>query len=128
MPEAESAKGIKSLHIEDVNLIYEFVDPTMINQRGGTIIQFLNTNCAGATNLIGGIRIQVEDVRRVPAYIARYRSHIKLHALKFLRRHFLENNRYTGTTENFAPEDYGISFSAASLTPRGQTLNPAKRN
>jgi hypothetical protein len=53
----------------------------MLQKKGGMLIQFINLNCVGATNLIGGIRISLDDIRRIPAYLARYMSMVKLHTL-----------------------------------------------
>jgi hypothetical protein len=124
----EPSKELKKLYLEDATLECEYVDSTMLQKKGGTIIQFINSNCAGATNLIGGIRISLDDVRRIPAYLARYKNTVKLHALRFLRRHFQENQCSTGATETLTADDCGLSFTMASLSPRGITLNPSKRS
>jgi hypothetical protein len=48
--------------------------------------------------------------------------------LRFLRRHFIQNERCVGANDALSPDNDGMWFSVASLSPRGQTLNPGKRN
>jgi hypothetical protein len=100
----------------------------MPQKKGGMIIQFINLNCVGATNLIGGIRISLDDIRRIPAYFARYKSMVKLHTLRFLGHHFREKQCSTGATETLVADNYGLLFTMASLSPQGITLNPSKRS
>ena len=123
-----SVKSMRNLYLTRDQLQCEFVDSSLITKRGGTLIQFINSNCQGATNLIGGIRIGLDDVQRIPAYLARYKSNVKLHALRCLRRHFSENQCAVGAMETLTADDYGLSFTMASLSPRGITLNPSKRS
>jgi hypothetical protein len=51
--EKEAAKNVLPTNKE---LKCEFLDLTMI-QEGGVILKFTNSNYAGATNLLGGIRL-----------------------------------------------------------------------
>ena len=100
----------------------------MLQKKGGMLIQFINSSCVGATNLIGGIRISLDDIRRIPAYFARYKSMVKLHTQQFLGHHFREKQCSTGATETLAADNYGLLFTMASLSPQGIILNPSKRS
>jgi hypothetical protein len=60
--------------------------------------------------------------------MTRYKLDLKLHTLRFLRRHFIENQCCVGANDALSLDDYGMLSSVVSLSPRGQTLNPGKQN
>ena len=108
-------------------LACKFVDPSFLKNKGA-IVQFFNNNCPGSTSSIGGLRLGQEDIRKIPAYLEKYSSKLRLHAVKCLDRHLKDTNCCVGAGEVLAPEDYGMSFSLATLSPRAMALNPGKRN
>lgn len=108
-------------------LACRFVDPSFLKNKG-VIVQFFNNNCPGSTSSIGGLRLAQDDIRKIPAYLEKYQSKIRLHAVKCLERHLKDNNCCIGAGEILAAEDYGTSFSLATLSPRAASLNPGKRN
>lgn len=105
----------------------DYVDDTFFT-KSGVIMQFINGNCPGSPSTIGGMRLALTDVKKLPAYIARNRGSIKVHALRYLNRHLKEMQCSIGATECLKAEDYGMSFSIASVTNNGAMLNPARRN
>ena len=105
----------------------DFVDGSFFTKKG-IVVQFINGNCPGSTSMIGGIRLSLTDIRKAPAYVSKYRQQIKAHAVKFLTTHLQAMQCSIGATETLAPEDYGMTFSMASLSGQGIHLNPNKRN
>jgi hypothetical protein len=98
------------------------------SENAGIVLQFINNNCPGASTLIGGIRLVMRDVRKIPAYLSKYESQVKERALFALKRHFIENQCALGATENLCPDDFGMSYSVASVSAEGLKLNPTGRH
>ena len=96
--------------------------PMEMITKKGIILQYLNSNAAGATTMIGVTRIGLKDPRRMPAYVERNLSIIRQHAVAALQRHFRTTLCSTGVLESLTPEDYSISFSWASVSPIGRSL------
>ena len=105
----------------------DYVDNSFFTKKG-ILVQFVNSSCPGSTSMIGGIRLNLEDVRKAPAYLTKYKQQIKSHGIKFLTTHFQSMQCCIGATETLAPEDYGMSFSVASMSMQGTLLNPNKRH
>lgn len=114
-----------SPYIEDLKC--DFIDDTFFTKTG-IIMQFINGNCPGSPSTIGGMRLALTDVRKLPAYISRNRGSIKVHALRYLNKHLKEMQCSIGATECLKAEDYGMTFSMASVSNNGALLNPARRN
>ena len=105
----------------------EYLDETFFAKKG-VIVQFINGNCAGSTSLIGGMRLAITDIKKVPAYLSRTKLQLKIHAMKYLQAHLQSMQCCIGATEALCAEDYGMSFSVASVSQAGAALNPGKRN
>ena len=105
----------------------EFIDDTFFSKKG-VIVQFVNGNCAGSPPLIGGMRLAVTDIKKVPAYLSRNKLQLKMHAMRYLNAHFQAMQCSIGATESLCADDYGMSFSVASVSLNGAALNPSKRN
>ena len=108
-------------------LLCDYVDVSTF-MKHGTMIQFINSNAVGHSNMIGSIRIGQEDIRKVQAYLAKYRQNLRVYGAGFLMRHLQDTQCPTAALEIVASDDLGISFSLASLSGRGLLLNPGKRN
>ena len=93
----------------------------------GMIIQFINGSCPGATSMIGGVRTGLTDVKKIPAYLERQRGNIKTHAINALTRHFRDSQCAAGVTESLMHDDYGMTFSLASVSQAGMDLNPHRK-
>ena len=94
----------------------------------GTLLQFINQNCADAANVIGGVRIPVSDACVLPAYLDRYRAIVKQHAIRHLSRHLVETQNSAGAGENLCPDDYGMSYMLASVSKAGKAVPPSGRS
>jgi hypothetical protein len=105
----------------------EYLDAEVLT-RNGVILQYVNMNSMGATNMVGASRITQQDPRKVPAYLSKYKSVIRQHAVGLLQGHFSDVQCSTGVNENLSHEDYSISFSWASISEEGRRLNPFGRN
>ena len=105
----------------------EFLDPSFHTRRG-IIMQFINNNCPGGTSVIGGKRLNLADVQRLPAYLSKHKTAIRSYAMHLLQKHLIANQCSVGVNEALSPEDFGMSFSLASLSPRATGLNPNNRN
>lgn len=123
----EIQQQVQLLELEQSELECAFLEESFFIRKG-VILQFLNNNCTGATSLIGAIRLALEDIRKIPAYLDKNASRLKYFAVKCLDRHIRANLCATGAGENLTHDDYGISFSLASVSQRGLLLNPSKRN
>lgn len=124
--ETDLQREVRLLELEQRELECSFTERSMFEKKG-VILQFINNNCTGATSLIGGIRLALEDIRKVPAYLDRHANRIKHYAVTCLDRHIKANQCPIGAGEFLAQEDYGISFSLASVSPQGAAAHPAKR-
>ena len=103
-----------------------YVDDSFHDKRG-MIIQFLNGSCPGATSVIGGIRTNLDDIRKAPLYLQQNRALIKQHASKVLLDHWRDLNYGMGCNENITIDDFGMSFTLASVSAQGARLNPLQR-
>ena len=108
-------------------LMSDLVNPS-IYQRNGFIIQFVNNNANCSPTVIGVVRTNDKDVRRIPNFLTLNNTVIQSLAVSALNRHLRDTMCGTGATEFLNNDDYGISYSLASLSPRGSTLNPSRRN
>ena len=108
-------------------VICEYVDKSLLTKTG-TIFNFINSSCPGASSVIGGLRCNLKDPRKIPLYIERNRNKIKLHAIKALERHLRESRCAIGAMEDLTVDDYGLTFALASITHEGVELNPYKRH
>ena len=105
-------------------LTSDLVSPS-IYERRGFIIQFVNNNANCSPTVIGGVRTSERDVRKIPNFLTINKTTIRNLAVCTLNRHLRDTLCGTGATEFLSDEDYGISYSMASLSPRGSTLNPS---
>jgi hypothetical protein len=69
----------------------------------------------------------VSDIRKVPAYLARNKAHIRQHAVFTLAEHLLETQCPAGVLEVLTHEDYSISFAVATISEEARRLNPMGR-
>jgi len=118
--------SMRSMNLEG-ELVCESVDGSLYRNRG-VILQFVNHNHPDSATVIGGIRLKLEDIKRVPAYIAKYKSRVKAHAIDVLQRHLIDTQCPAGVSEEIAPDDYTITFMVASLSEIGRRLHPTGRN
>ena len=115
-----------SLTLDPAEYRSEAIDDSFHDKKG-MIIQFLNGSCPGAASVIGGIRTNLEDIRKVPLYLQQNKPLIKQHAAKALLDHWKDLNYAMGCNEHITIEDFGMSFTVASISPLGAKLNPLQR-
>ena len=108
-------------------LASDLVSPS-IYERRGFIIQFINNNANCSPTVIGGVRTSEKDVRKIPHFLSVNKRTVRNLAVINLHRHLRDTQCATAVAEFLNDEDYGMSFSMASLSPRGSTLNPSRRN
>ena len=120
-------EGFSQLQLKSKDMFCEYLESEMM-QRKGCILQYVNLNSIGATNMIGATRINVTDARRVPLYLWRNKTMIRQHAVAVLQQHLLDTQCSTGVMESLTVEDYSLSFSWASITEEGRLLNPFGRS
>ena len=125
--ETEASMQDDSETLDPTTLTCEYLDETFFKNKG-VVVNFLNSNCPGATNLIGGFRLALSDVRKMPAYLSKHKDKIRAYAVKSLDRHILDNLCSTGAGDTLSSGDYGISFTVASVTEKGAQLNPSGRH
>ncbi len=104
----------------------DLVDNSIFDKRG-ILVQFLNSNCTGSPHVFGGMRLSILDIKRVPAYLSKYRRLIKQHAIHALMQHFKEMQCGVGAAEELCTDDFGMTFTVATVTGHGALLNPGKR-
>jgi hypothetical protein len=123
----DPSQAFHQLKITEKDVLCKFVDMTVYHKKG-VLLQFINMNSTGATTLIGGIRINVRDIRKLPSFLDRYTSNVREHAVSRLTQHMLDTHCATGVAESLCCEDYSLSFSVASLSEAGRKLVPMQRN
>lgn len=99
-----------------------------MNSDGNVIIQFVNHNAHDSASIIGGIRVKVTDPSRIPAYLDKNDGAIRAHAIANLHRHLRETQCPVGLGETITADDFSMSYMVASLSARGATLHPYRRN
>jgi len=119
--------SIRNSQLNENELVNEMVDSSHFKCQG-VLMQFINNNAPDSATIIGGLRIAINDVRRLPGYICKYRQRIKTHAIDCLQRHLRETVCSIGADEELSPDDFGISFMMASVSPIGRALHPNRRN
>jgi hypothetical protein len=122
----EVQRQVQLLELEQSELECSLLDESFFSKKG-VVLQFVNNNCPGATSLIGGIRLGLDDVRKVPAYLEKNSNRLKHYAIKCLDRHIKVNQCCVGAGEKLTFDDYGISFSLATVSQRASMLNHSKR-
>ena len=125
--EDAAMKPFQALSIEvNEELRSDLVDNSIFDKRG-ILIQFLNSNCTGSPHVFGGMRLSISDINKVPAYLSKYRRLIKQHAVHALMQHFKEMQCGVGAAEELCTDDFGMTFTVATVTGHGALLNPGKR-
>ena len=121
--------GQVTLDVPDMahEVICDYVHSSLVTSTG-TIFNFVNSSCPGAASVIGALRINLSDPRKIPAYVQQNKDKIKLHAINALERHLRESRCSVGAAEDLTVDDYGLTFSLASVTAAGAELNPFKRH
>ena len=119
--------GFSQLQLKSKDMFCDFMESEML-QRKGCILQYVNLNSIGATNMIGATRINVTDARHVPMYLWRNKTIVRQHAVAALQQHLLDTQCSTGVMETLTVEDYSLSFSWASISEEGRSLNPFGRS
>ena len=117
---------LASLSIEKASFRSTLVDDSLHDKRG-IIIQFYNSACPGIFPVIGGLRINLDDIRQVPLYLQQNKALIKQHGVRVLMNHWRELNYGLGSTELLTVDDFGIVFTVASVSPSGIRMNPQQR-
>ena len=115
---------VRELPKED--LVSDLVDVSFLDKTG-IIIQFINASCPGTFPIIGGLRIGLQDIRRAPQYLNKHRRVIKQHASNQLMKHFRDMEIGIGAGETLDIDDFGMSYTIASVNGTGSNLNPNKR-
>jgi hypothetical protein len=78
--------------------------------------------------MIDGVRIQLQDIAKVPQYLSKNKSIILQWGASFLVQHLLDTQCPAAANERITHEDFSISFSVASLSYEGRRLNPMGRS
>ena len=126
MHSAQLAPRMHHLHLNDVDVRCEYVCSTLY-KHNGVLLQFINSASIGSSNVIGGIRLKMSDITQLPAYLARYKTKVKAQAIRHLHRHLLDTQCPLGLGEELTTDDYGVSFTVATLTLRAGYLHPYER-
>ena len=113
--------------LKEADILCDHVHESMI-KKAGIIVQFSNSNAAGATSMIGGVRLGLTDIRKAPSYLARNKQLLKQHAMRMLLRHFQDTQCAAGAGEPLTADDFGLTFSLASVSRAAASLNPSRRN
>ena len=113
--------------LKEQEVLYDHVHESML-KKTGIIVQFSNSNAAGATSMIGGVRLGLTDIRKAPSYVARNKQLLKQHAMRMLQRHFNDTQCAAGAGEPLTADDFGLTFSLASVSRSAAALNPSRRD
>jgi len=81
----------------------------------------------GVAEVFGGIQITVNDPRKIPGYLSKYKGIIRNHARLQLEAYFKLANHPAGFREKLADEDFGMTCRWASLSQTGSRLIPSTR-
>jgi hypothetical protein len=119
--------GIKSMSILATDAVCQYVDISLILY-SGIYLQFVNLNATGSATMIGGVRIQLKDITKVPKYLSTNKSTILQWGASYLVQHLLDTQCPAAANEVITYEDFSISFSVATLSDEGRRLNPMGRN
>lgn len=102
------------------------VDPSFACN-DGIVIQFINNNSVDAATIIGGVRLEERDIRKIPAYLFKYEDIFRIHAIRYLQRHMIKTQCCAGLGEKLTSDDYSLSFMVANLSDEAMNLHPTGR-
>jgi hypothetical protein len=122
----EIGDSFQQLKLKKSEVVCDFISEDMVRQTG-TILQFVNLNATGMATMIGGTRIALADIRKVPAYLARNKEIIRQHAVAALTQHYIDAQCPSGVLETLCYDDYSITFSLATVSEEGKRYNPLGR-
>ena len=88
----------------------------------GPVIWIHNTSCQFANTSIGGLRLPAMDLHKIPAYLEENGPTLKNAAIAQLQRHLLRNASPIGAGETIISDEYGMSYTVASLTDVARQL------
>ncbi len=118
---------LEDLKLEQAEILCpEFVDDTIQHNRG-VIINFFNPNTTASVQNIGGVRLVLDDIRKVPAYIYANEQRIKQIAIKMLDKHIRRAVCPVGAGEALTADDYSLTFAVATLSDEARLVWAKKR-
>ena len=118
---------LEDLQIEQAELACPEIDESLYTNRG-VIVNFFNPNTTGAVQNIGGVRLALDDIRKVPSYLHRNRRRFKQLAMKLLDAHLRHAVCPVGAGEVLTMDDYSLTFAVASLSDEAKLIWAGKRN
>ena len=122
----EVGDSFQQLKLKKAEIVCDFISEDMLKQTG-TILQFVNLNATGMATMIGGTRIALADIRKVPAYLARNKEIIRQHAVAALTQYYIDAQCPSSVLETLCYDDYSITFSLATVSEEGKRYNPLGR-
>ena len=126
-PEGRQAPTVDSFSPPlEKDFVCEYISADAYKVRG-TILQFLNQNCADAASVIGCVRIPITDAPLLPAYLARNRNLVRQHGIRHLVRHLIDTQSAAGAGERLSDNDYGMTYMLGSVSKAARALQPAGR-
>ena len=117
------AEAFRYAPLEETEFQCDHVDSS-IYPKWGVIIQVCNTNASAHATIIGGFRLALDNIRKVPAYLQRYRNNIKKIAVRILNRHLHKSQCSVGLHETLTLDDYGMTFMVTTITKEAKEFNP----
>jgi len=97
----------------------------------GIFIQFISSqsiNTMGTRDIFGGIWINLTNAERVPNYLDKYETTIRIIARKQLEAHLQRVNHLAGLNEQLTDEDFSMSFAWNTLLAAGlRAAHPSAR-
>ena len=125
--EAALDVSLQQLQLEQQDLDCPDYDQSFFRNKGA-ILNFFNPNTTGATQNIGGIRLPISDLEKIPGYLNRHRQRVKRLAVKFMEPHLRFAQCAIGAGELLTDDDYSLTFSIASLSEEGKSIWAGKRS
>lgn len=93
----------------------------------GVVLHFVNYNCPEAVSVIGAIRLELTDIKRIPSYLTKNEGLLRQYALHYLLKHYKRNHCGLGATEKLKADDFNMSYGITSLSAQGRLCNTGRR-
>ena len=123
----EVQEAMAVLRLQESEVLCKFVNESSLTGRG-TYLQFVSLNSNGSATMIGGIRVELRDIRKVPQYLSQNKPLIWQHCAEMLHQHLLGTQCPAAVNEMVTYEDFSISYGLATVSEEGARVNPMGRN
>ncbi|MDP2788423.1 MAG: hypothetical protein Q8O46_00005 [bacterium] len=112
---------LRGLQLDAEEIRGRHVVPSL-TKKNGFVMQVISNQFHETPDMVGTLRTNCMDVRKIPAYISQHEALIKEKVINLFTRYLIDIQHPAGCLEKLIADDYSITYSVASLTSDGMAM------